>query len=121
LGRDLDRALGLAEGVVAQVGPVPDFLDTLATVQLRRGEPEQAIELAERALAKAEGETRAHLLYLQAEALAQSGRNRRAREVLDQALAAVGSAPPFWHDAALDLARTLGSGEDTGRPVEANP
>ncbi len=74
LDQDLDRALGLAEGVVEQVGAVPELLDTLATVRLRRGETKQVLELTERALTNAEGETRAHLLYLQAEALAQSGR-----------------------------------------------
>ena len=120
LGRDLDRALDLAEGVVEQAGAVPELLDTLATVRLRRGETEQALELVERALTEAEGETRSHLLYLQAEALAQSGRTQRAREVLNQALATVGSTPPFWHDAALDLARTLGSSEDTGQPAEVS-
>jgi hypothetical protein len=70
MGRDLDRALGLAEGVVEQVGEVPELLDTLATVRLRRGETKQALELIERALAEAEGETRAHLLDLRSEALA---------------------------------------------------
>jgi arylsulfatase A-like enzyme/tetratricopeptide (TPR) repeat protein len=68
LGRDLDRALDLAEGVVEQAGAAPELLDTLATVRLRRGETEQALELTERALTEAGGETRAHLLYLQAEA-----------------------------------------------------
>jgi arylsulfatase A-like enzyme/Tfp pilus assembly protein PilF len=40
LGRDLDRALGLSERVVEQVGAVPELLDTLATVRLKRGETE---------------------------------------------------------------------------------
>jgi choline-sulfatase len=120
LDRDLDRALGLAEGVVEQVGAVPEPLDTLATVRIRRGETKQALELAERALTQAQGETRAHLHYIRAEALAQSGRRQRAREALSQALAAVSSARPFWHDAAVDLARTVGSDDDAVRATEGS-
>ena len=109
LDRDLDRALALAEAVVAEVGPLPEPLDTLAAVRLRRGEPEAALELIEQALAQAAGKTRAHLLYLQAEALAQIGRTEQAREVLAEALGAASETRPFWHEAALELARGVGS------------
>jgi tetratricopeptide (TPR) repeat protein len=118
LDRDLGRALDLAEGVVAQVEGSPEPLDTLATVRLRRGETKQALELTQHALREAEGDTRAHLLYLQAEALAQRGRTQRAREVLTQALSTVDSTPPSWHHAALDLARSLESGEGADQPAE---
>jgi arylsulfatase A-like enzyme/tetratricopeptide (TPR) repeat protein len=85
LDRDLDRALELAEGVVAQAGAVPELLDTLAMVRLRRGEFAQVLELTERALTEAEGETRTHLLHLQREALAQGGRTQRDLEHSEEA------------------------------------
>jgi tetratricopeptide (TPR) repeat protein len=114
LDRDLDRALALAEAVVAEVGPLPELLDTLAAVRLRRGEPQAALELIEQALAQAAGQTRAHLLYLQAEALAQIGRTEQARAVLAEALGAASEPRPFWHEAALELARAVG-GRDADR------
>jgi Flp pilus assembly protein TadD len=111
LDRDLDRALALAEAVVAEVGPLPEPLDTLAAARLRRGEPQVALELIEQALPQAVGPTRAHLLYLQAEALAQVGRIEQAREVLAEALGAAREPRPFWHDAALELAGAVASGD----------
>ncbi|MCP5059301.1 MAG: sulfatase-like hydrolase/transferase [bacterium] len=118
LGRDLDRAFGLAEGATAQRGPLPELLDTLATVQLQRGDWERALELAQRGSEEAQGETRAHLLYVRAEALARGGRNQRAQEVLKQALDAAGQPPPFWHAAAMTLARKLEGGDETSPPRE---
>ncbi|MCP3986993.1 MAG: sulfatase-like hydrolase/transferase, partial [bacterium] len=133
LGQDLDRALSLAEGAVGQHGAVPELLDTLATVRLQRGDWEQALEIAERGTPGAREETRAHLLYIQAEALAHGGPKGRARDALKRALDAAGQAqdaagqlpdaagqpPPFWHDAALALARTLGS-DGTSPPDEVD-
>jgi predicted Zn-dependent protease len=73
LGRDLERALALARRAVAEAGDDPALLDTLATVLLLRGDRQGALEAVERALPGAQGETRAHLLRLQAEASEGSG------------------------------------------------
>jgi predicted Zn-dependent protease len=68
LGRDLDRALTLAQSAVAANDAEPAFLDTLATVLLVRGEHAEVLAVVERALPSASGETRDHLLQLQAQA-----------------------------------------------------
>ena len=73
LGRDLDRALGLAQTAAERSGEAPDVLDTLATVLLARGEAAGALRVVDRALPSARGATRAHLLELRARALAAAG------------------------------------------------
>jgi len=65
LGRDLDRALALAQAAVARGGDDPALLDTLATVQLARGEEQAARATLARALPAARGTTREHLLELE--------------------------------------------------------
>jgi arylsulfatase A-like enzyme/Flp pilus assembly protein TadD len=68
LGRDLERAQALARRAIAEAGDDPALLDTLATVLLRQGDRQGALDAIERALPEAQGETRAHLLELRAEA-----------------------------------------------------
>jgi arylsulfatase A-like enzyme/Flp pilus assembly protein TadD len=65
-GRDLDRALALARGAVDAAGPVPPLLDTLATVQVARGEASAARATIEQALPGADPTLREHLLELRA-------------------------------------------------------
>ena len=73
LGRNLDRALALAEHAAERTDRAPAVLDTLATVRLARGEPERALERIEEALPRASGPTREHLLELRADALEKRG------------------------------------------------
>jgi tetratricopeptide (TPR) repeat protein len=73
LGQELERALELAQRAVAEAGDEPALLDTLATVLLLRGDTQGALATIEQALPGARGETRAHLLRLQAEASEDSG------------------------------------------------
>jgi Flp pilus assembly protein TadD len=49
-GRDLDRALVLAESVLETRPRDPSVMDTVGWVLLQKGEPEKALELFERAL-----------------------------------------------------------------------
>jgi Flp pilus assembly protein TadD len=73
LGQELERALALAQRAVAETGDDPALLDTLATILLLRGDTQGALAAVERALPGAQGETRAHLLRLRAEATETSG------------------------------------------------
>jgi tetratricopeptide (TPR) repeat protein len=73
LGRDLDRALGLAQTAADRSGEAPDVLDTLATVLLARGEAAAALPVVDRALPSSRDAVRAHLLELRARALAAAG------------------------------------------------
>ncbi len=86
LGRDLGRALALAEAGVSGSGRAPATLDTLAAVRLRRGEPLAALATIDRALAGARGPVRASLLVSRAEALARLGRRVEAKAVLAASL-----------------------------------
>ncbi len=67
LGRDLDRALRLAESAVSDVGDEPALLDTLASVRWAKGDARGAIDAIDRALEHASGRTREHLLELRVE------------------------------------------------------
>ncbi len=84
LGRDLDRALGLARTAADRSGEAPDVLDTLATVLLARGEAAAALQVVDRALLLARDAGRAHLLDLRARALAAAG-DARTRDAAPQA------------------------------------
>jgi arylsulfatase A-like enzyme/tetratricopeptide (TPR) repeat protein len=78
--RDLDRALDLAQSAAKASKGEPAVLDTLATVQLRRGDPRAALATVERALPRAGAELRPHLEALRTEALAALGRSARAAD-----------------------------------------
>lgn len=67
LGRDLDRALELAESAVADAGDEPALLDTLASVRWAKGDARGALDAVERGLEHASSRTRAHLLELRVE------------------------------------------------------
>jgi len=109
-GRDLDRALALAQAAAAAAPAEPSVLDTLATVRLRRGEPAEALEAADAGLAHAgDGALRARLLYVRAEALAALGRRGEAAGALREALDALGDAEPAWRAPAERLAASLGA------------
>jgi arylsulfatase A-like enzyme/Flp pilus assembly protein TadD len=71
-GRDLDRALTLARGAVADGGRAPQLLDTLATVLVRRGEGGEALPLIEEARPGADDALRSHLDELEQEARKQA-------------------------------------------------
>jgi choline-sulfatase len=68
LGRDLERAAQLVREALANAGEDPRLLDTLATVQLARGDAAAALTTVDKALEEARGPTRVHLLALRAEA-----------------------------------------------------
>ncbi len=88
LGRDLGRALELAQAAAAAAPGEPAVLDTLATVQLLRGEAEAALRSARSGLEGATGSVREHLLELEAEALRSLGRKPEA-----EALRSLGRKP----------------------------
>jgi arylsulfatase A-like enzyme/tetratricopeptide (TPR) repeat protein len=113
-GRELDRALDLARSAVRGSQGEPAVLDTLATVQLGRGEAAAALATADRALANADEGLRSHLHYVRAQALASLGRRSQARAAVAQALADGDGEPPAWRADAETLAAQLES--DTSRP-----
>ncbi|MGH0033577.1 MAG: tetratricopeptide repeat protein [Myxococcota bacterium] len=86
-GRELDRALELAERAV-QIAPRPTMLDTLGWVRLQRGEPALAVGPLERALA--ESPDAAGTRYRLGLALEALGRPAEARAAFERAL---GGAP----------------------------
>ncbi len=107
LGRDLDRALGLAQAAARRSGDEPNVLDTLAELHLVRGEPAAALSAADRALAV--GSASARLLYLRAAALAALGRPAQARRALERSLALrEDEAPAPWLAERQRLAQRLG-------------
>jgi len=88
-GEDLDLALALAERA-AKLEPAPHVLDTLAFVQLRRGELDSATRTLEGALAAHPGD--ATLRYRLGTVLLARGETDAARRALEEALA-TGSFP----------------------------
>jgi tetratricopeptide (TPR) repeat protein len=84
-GRDLDRALMLAEAA-HRIDPGPEIADTLGFVLLQRGQNDRAIELFEKALAEQPGS--ATIRYHLGLALGKKGEKDRALESLRTALAA---------------------------------
>ncbi len=110
-GDDLDRAFELARAAHQSLGPTAEALDTLALVHLRRGDDAEALAAADRALPRARGPVRAHLLYLRAAALAELGRRDEARAAVAEALssaAAASDGAPAWIREARRLGRRLG-------------
>ena len=79
-----DEALGLMEQAVRIAGPVPDLLDTQATVRLARKESRRAVEDLEKALAQ--GPTASRYFHL-TQAHDQAGEKSAARDALLKALA----------------------------------
>ncbi len=86
---DLDRALELAERAWASE-PGPAVADTLATVQLVRGEPESALALLDEALQRWPDDPTLH--FRRGRALVATGREAEARAEFERALSA-GSFP----------------------------
>lgn len=106
-GRDLDRALALAEEAVDGSKREPGVLDTLATVYVARGENEQALATVASALPRAAPEIRSHLYYAKARALVALGRSGEAREAVRRSLAEAPSPAVPWRAAAESLAREI--------------
>ena len=109
LDRDLDRALELAQQAMRASKGDPSVLDTLATVQLRRGEAKAALATADRGLAKADAAARPHLLFVRAAALRAVDRLADARKAVDAALVAGSASAAPWRPEAEALARELHS------------
>ena len=87
-GIELERAERLARSTVVAAPDDPGAIDTLCAVLLARGEAEEALELADAAVAEASGTPRAFLHYRRAEALHRLGRTREAEAALDAARSA---------------------------------
>jgi tetratricopeptide (TPR) repeat protein len=111
LGRQLERALALARGVVAETKGDPGAVDTLATILLASREPHAALEAADGALPRATGESRALLLYRRAEALAALGDVAAARSAFAQARASGAERSRALDEAAARVTRRLRSAE----------
>lgn len=84
-GEELDYALSLAKDAV-RLAPAPEVYDTLGFVYLKREEAEDAVTAFERALE--ERPDSPSIRYRLATALSQSGKEDRARQELQTALAA---------------------------------
>ncbi len=108
LGRELDRALALAEGAVAASDGEPHLQDTLATVLMARGDPSRVLTVAGEALEAAPPDLRGHLHYLRAEALTLLDNPGAARRALALALAAKGTRSEHWRRSAESLRERLG-------------
>lgn len=108
LGRELDRALALAERAVAASDGEPHLQDTLATVLMARGAPSRVLTVAGEALDAAPSDLRGHLHYLRAEALSLLDRPEAARRALALALAAEGARSEAWRRSAQSLSERLG-------------
>ena len=110
LGRDLDRALALAEQAERATGGNAAVLDTLATVHLARGEPELALARADAALAVDEaGALAGQLHFLRASSLSALSRDREARRALARSFETdSGDSAAEWHGRRAELANRLG-------------
>jgi arylsulfatase A-like enzyme len=109
-GRDLDRALDLARTAVRASGEDPAVLDTLAAVQLRRGEAAPALASADRALRRTtESALRSHLYWVRAQAAAALGRRGEARRDVARALAGSPGVGASWRADAERFAREIES------------
>jgi arylsulfatase A-like enzyme/Tfp pilus assembly protein PilF len=105
-GRDLDRALALAREAAEASQRDPGVLDTLATVELARGDPTAALATASAALPRAAPAVRSHLNYVRAQALAGVGRRGEARAAIGRSLRDAPAGAP-WQRAAESLAKQL--------------
>ncbi|RIL02030.1 MAG: hypothetical protein DCC71_16895 [Proteobacteria bacterium] len=114
--RDLDRALELARAAVEGSGGDPVVLDTLATVELHRGDAGAALRTADRALPRADEALRPHLLFVRAQALHALGRSGPARSALARALASSGDPPPPWQSEAIAFEKRIGSDTSAAAP-----
>jgi tetratricopeptide (TPR) repeat protein len=101
-GRDLDRALELAQRAVRFQGP-PEALETLGWIRLLRGEPELAVEVLTGALElRPEAATARYRLGL---ALAAQGDEAGARKAFTEALTTGALSEPEAARARAELAR----------------
>jgi arylsulfatase A-like enzyme/predicted Zn-dependent protease len=105
-GKDLDRALELAERVHAAAPKALEALDTLAVVRLRRGEAAAALVLLEGVPKASDPSSR--LDIRRAAALAALGRPGPARAALERALQGAAGRKPDWASEAEALAKQLG-------------
>jgi arylsulfatase A-like enzyme/predicted Zn-dependent protease len=111
-GRDLDRALALARSAARTSKEDPAVLDTLATVQLQRGDASSALATADRALPRAGHGVRGHLQMVRARALEALGRPGPARAAAEEALRQ-SDPDSAWRAEAETLAAKLAA--DTSR------
>ena len=107
LGQDLERARSLAESAVAASSRSPETLDTLAEVLVAQGAFSEALARVEEALGRADGPTRARLLYRRAESLAGLGRAAEADAALARAREAGAGRPELRAEDARAAARVL--------------
>lgn len=118
-GRDLDRALELAEEASRKLEDDPSVLDTLATVRFARKEFAATLEVVDRALMlDPDPYVRRHLLYLRAASLDSLGRTADARRALEALRAEPEELAKPWKVRAEQLARRLGL-EGTPGPAPA--
>jgi tetratricopeptide (TPR) repeat protein len=107
-GRDLDRALELAQRAVRFQGP-PEALETLGWVHLLRGEPERAVEALTRALELRPEVAMAR--YRLGLALAAQGDDPGARKAFSEVLATGALPEPEAESARAELARLEDRGD----------
>lgn len=115
-GRDLDRALELAQGALRALPEQPQVIDTLGVVYLKRGLNEPALQQFDHALSVVESkETSSQLYYHRGLALRELGRKDEAAKAFQQALA----LDSGMEDAARAL-EGLKSGEAAGGNAPAS-
>jgi tetratricopeptide (TPR) repeat protein len=111
LGRDLPQAEQHAEAAIARLGRLPPLLDTLACVRVAQGRYQEALALADEALAGASDSARVDLLFRRAEALAGLGRSEDAEAALALAQREAAARPTpgsTWPEAERRVRRLLG-------------
>ena len=94
LGKNLPRALELAKAAVAGSERLPETLDTLAAVLAAQQRWGEAGAVIDEGLRRADGLTRARLLYRRAEVQAGLGQSDAARSTVAEARVAAGDALP---------------------------
>jgi len=102
---ELLRARALAERAVVGTGAAPAALDTLAAVLAASGDYDEALARVEQALPRAEGTTRARLLYRRAESLAGLELGREAEAALARAREEAAGRPELRAEDAYVAAR----------------
>jgi tetratricopeptide (TPR) repeat protein len=106
-GRELDRALDLAQRAQRAAPQAVETIDTLALVRLRRKEPAAALAGLDAALAN--GAPALPILDLRrGQALAALGRKAEARHFLERAEPGLSAAGPAWAAEGKALAQQLG-------------